>query len=57
MRKLRERLVRAISKFQSHVRKRLAKKRAKYYYLVRVLMEKRNQAAIIIQKHYKRFVT
>lgn len=57
VRKLREKLISHIVKVQAHVRKRQAKRRTRYYKLVRVILNARIEAAIIIQKHYKRYVT
>jgi hypothetical protein len=45
---LREKLIRAIVRLQALVRRRLTKKRAKICQLVRVIMNRREDAAVII---------
>lgn len=54
---IRDRLMKAIIKMQAIIRGRLTRKRAKMCQLVCVIMKKRDDAAVIIQKHYKRYVT
>ena len=45
---LREKLIRAISKVQALIRRRLTQKRAKFCQLARVIMMRRDDAAVII---------
>jgi len=39
------------------IRSKRTQERVKYYKLIRVIKRRRREAAIIIQKHYKRYVT
>ena len=55
--RLRSRIVKTIVKVQAHIRSKIVRKRAKGWKLIQVILSRRNEAALVIQKHYKRYIT